>query len=636
MALLGAISQHIEWVASTRHPLGVAARDLPTRLAGCYAVRVFRILPALIVVGGIAGCIDRSPLEARQCGACPDNQVCVDGYCRALTDAGDVGDPDVADVGDTADAPDLWDSDPRDADSDEPDVDADSGDLPDLQDIPPSCIPTGPEVCDGADNDCDGQRDNVAGLGSSCIVGDGACRREGLVVCDAARQALLCTESPGLPNLEICNGIDDDCDGETDNLDRVLGAGCDPLAGAAAACVEGSCTYSCTDGVEDANGDLGLDGGDGCECQIDGDDVCDGIDNDCDGMRDPVCCDEDQMWSVQFSPQTNPRNVLTAGYPDADTALVAWKVDGALRYIVVEPSLRPAGPVQTVEVDAELVRVAASHSGFALAWWDTGAGQMRVRLLDAGEEVAEEGSLHDALEVAPRDIDIAYTEDDEPQLGIVWSLADCEGVCARTGVYGGQHHNLSFVAPARRVFASGRGPHILVVAYLEDGDEGGRLYSSLVVPGAAESAGGDDLTQGDGVNIRVAIAPTAEGWVVAFANGRRLQPLELMLIGPDAQRERNRNLSEFGADGLIALALPADHDRIGMIHVSSLLQRSRFVTVNRTTLGYNDERTGIFGWVPQSIGTAALGEGLVLAAIRPDDDAVRLSLLDGQGRRFCP
>jgi hypothetical protein len=75
-------------------------------------------------------------------------------------------------------------------------------------------------LCDGADNDCDGSTDEDFGLGAACTAGRGACTGPGLVACGSGG-ALTCSAKPGtaLPeaHAERCgNSLDDDCDGATD------------------------------------------------------------------------------------------------------------------------------------------------------------------------------------------------------------------------------------------------------------------------------------------------------------------------------------------------------------------------------------------------------------------------------------
>ncbi len=82
--------------------------------------------------------------------------------------------------------------------------------------------------CDGFDGDCDGVADDFFGdLGDDCDDGNlGLCRDEGLVVCDPTDDSqticdfdLGANPTPGAPFAEVCNNIDDNCDGVIDNSD---------------------------------------------------------------------------------------------------------------------------------------------------------------------------------------------------------------------------------------------------------------------------------------------------------------------------------------------------------------------------------------------------------------------------------
>ncbi len=134
--------------------------------------------------------------------------------------------------------------------------------------------------CDGKDNDCDGQTDEQAELSvakSGC--GLGVCQGVATATCSAGTWVCNVGQVPAYEQTEtLCDGKDNDCDGQTDeNLGQKALAGCKKVgvcaAGAVAACVGGQsvCAYQSPDfqGAETA---------------------CDGKDNDCDGLTDPGLC----------------------------------------------------------------------------------------------------------------------------------------------------------------------------------------------------------------------------------------------------------------------------------------------------------------------------------------------------------
>ena len=98
-----------------------------------------------------------------------------------------------------------------------------------------ACTPCTEEICDGKDNDCDGEIDEgTFTCETECGEGPAYCV-DGELICDADQ-----------PGEEICDYIDNDCDGEIDEGQRNLCNKCGPVP----------------------------------------EDICDGIDNDCDGDTD--------------------------------------------------------------------------------------------------------------------------------------------------------------------------------------------------------------------------------------------------------------------------------------------------------------------------------------------------------------
>ncbi len=73
------------------------------------------------------------------------------------------------------------------------------------------------EYCNGYDDDCDGRVDeDFPKLNRPCYVGVGECRGTGKFICSPNRQQTICTAVAKPPKQEICDGKDNNCDGYID------------------------------------------------------------------------------------------------------------------------------------------------------------------------------------------------------------------------------------------------------------------------------------------------------------------------------------------------------------------------------------------------------------------------------------
>ena len=147
------------------------------------------------------------------------------------------------------------------------------------------------ELCDALDNDCDAEVDELFDVGAGCVSGIGQCMTAGVRECAQDGSGTLCTAVPLAPQDELCDVLDNDCDGKADE-DFLLGAPCVEGVGECENIGELVCHESQADVV----------------CSVEAgsvtDEVCDGKDNNCDGQigegwgaDDP--CQVDALSAVQ-------------------------------------------------------------------------------------------------------------------------------------------------------------------------------------------------------------------------------------------------------------------------------------------------------------------------------------------------
>ncbi|MBF0107300.1 MAG: hypothetical protein HQM16_18470, partial [Deltaproteobacteria bacterium] len=169
------------------------------------------------------------------------------------------------------------------------------------------------EVCDGADNDCDGSVDeDYVSRATTC--GTGACAATGATSCVGGAVVDSCAAGTPAANDASCDGIDNDCNGSVDEdyvqRDTACGVGVCARTGRTS-CTGGVVRDSCVAGMGSIT-----------------DATCDGVDNDCNGVADEDYPSAATVCGVGACVSTGRTtcnagtvsNSCTAGTPAADDA----------------------------------------------------------------------------------------------------------------------------------------------------------------------------------------------------------------------------------------------------------------------------------------------------------------------------
>jgi hypothetical protein len=180
-------------------------------------------------------------------------------------------------------------------------------DASDCDDTDASAWPGAEEICDGADNDCDGTVDGATSTDATTWYADS----DGDGWGDGSASAVACTQpsghvaddgdcddgdatvNPGAT--ELCDGADDDCDGAVDEDDAADAATWYGDGDGDGYGDSGATTSACAQPSGHVSDDTDCDDGDSTINPA-ATELCDGADNDCDGTVDEDAAADAAIW----------------------------------------------------------------------------------------------------------------------------------------------------------------------------------------------------------------------------------------------------------------------------------------------------------------------------------------------------
>ena len=289
------------------------------------------------------------------------------------------------------------------------------------------------ELCDGLDNDCDGEIDE-----GNAIVG---------VECDTDREGVCATGRTSCaggvlncnpvaePDNEICDGLDNDCDGETDEGAPGVGDVCETdepgVCGPGTTQCDAAGNIVCARDVEPSEevcDNLDND----CNGEIDeAREICDGIDNNCDGQIDEddpdmgLACDSGQAGLCSPGQITCIEGLLICTPVVVSTYEICDDLDNDCDGIIDEAPIKPGGDLRVSNApgEAKMATLTTVGDGYGVAWVEPRAGDLRqlyfARLSADGEKIIDDVALTDVGGAPPGRADPTITWTGS-EFGVAW------------------------------------------------------------------------------------------------------------------------------------------------------------------------------------------------------------------------